>query len=630
MSGLKGYEQSLWRDHGPDYLDSRDMEDAGVALYARQGEVPRLPLPSLQETFDTFLDSVRPHVTEAEFAETRRKVLDFGKKGGLAEKLQRRLEALKEERKDSSWLSKFWNDVGYLGYRDSIVWNVSYYLQFLDELRPGMKSQTRRAARFLYHALEYRRMFVEGELQPDMSKDKPMSNTQHKYMFNATRMPGETSDSVRTYAPDVFKHVAVVRKNRFFVFDAIDQATGKRLSVDDLHYQLERVKQMGDQDGAHPYPVGVLSAENRDLWFKKRKMLIRDPQGGKINAKSLEAIESAILVICLDDSSPTTREEVGRALIHGDGRNRFWDKSMQLVFFENGKGGYIGEHSMMDGLTTTRMVNFILEKVFEDPVEIISGANFTNSLLQPPQRLQFRLSHAMKDAINEACRTFDDMVESKELSVCMFHGFGKDQIKKWKMSPDAFAQLAIQYAYYETFGCVRGTYESTQTRTFLHGRTEVTRSVTNESLAFCQAAESGVSLSKCAELMRAATTAHASYTGKALLGYGCDRHLLGLKLVMKPNESADLYSDPGFLRSSTWALSTSGLTGELMDGWGFGEVVPHGIGIGYSVQAKRLRFTVSSRHSDQKWAHHMAANLELALREMAQFAAAELPPKSKL
>ena len=54
-----------------------------------------------------------------------------------------------------------------------------------------------------------------------------------------------------------------------------------------------------------------------------------------------------------------------------------------------------------------------------------------------------------------------------------YTGYGKGLIKKFKMSPDAYAQMAIQLAYYRLKGTVRATYESAQTRKFLAGRTEV-------------------------------------------------------------------------------------------------------------------------------------------------------------
>ena len=52
-------------------------------------------------------------------------------------------------------------------------------------------------------------------------------------------------------------------------------------------------------------------------------------------------------MICLDDTEPYTRDEVGRALWHGDGRNRFFDKTLQFIVFKNGKAGFNGEHSMV-------------------------------------------------------------------------------------------------------------------------------------------------------------------------------------------------------------------------------------------------------------------------------------------
>lgn len=94
-SKVKGYERSNYRDHGPDFLDGEDMEDPSTKLYGLQNQVPRLPVPDLNETFELFLNSVKPHVTQDEFKETMRKVYDF-KNNGLAEKCQDRLLALKE------------------------------------------------------------------------------------------------------------------------------------------------------------------------------------------------------------------------------------------------------------------------------------------------------------------------------------------------------------------------------------------------------------------------------------------------------------------------------------------------------------------------------------------------------
>lgn len=41
-------------------------------------------------------------------------------------------------------------------------------------------------------------------------------------------------------------------------------------------------------------------------------------------------------------------------------------------------------------------------------------------------------------------------------------------------------------------------------------------------------------------------------------------------------ESSQLFNDPVYARSKHWRMSTSHLTHEMFDAWGWGEVVPDG------------------------------------------------------
>jgi carnitine O-acetyltransferase len=96
----------------------------------------------------------------------------------------------------------------------------------------------------------------------------------------------------------------------------------------------------------------------------------------------------------------------------------------------------------------------------------------------PPQEVLLTLSPSAKKSIATAKRNFYSGMAEKESDVLLFEGFGSDAIKsRFKLSPDAVAQMAIQVAGRSVFGSYRATYESTQTRTFSEGRTEVTRVV---------------------------------------------------------------------------------------------------------------------------------------------------------
>ena len=70
--------------------------------------------------------------------------------------------------------------------------------------------------------------------------------------------------------------------------------------------------------------------------------------------------------------------------------------------------------------------------------------------------------------------------------VLHFEGYGKNFIKKYGASPDATAQLIKQLAFHRIFGRPGVTYESAQTRKYQLGRTEVIRTVSNESKAWVE------------------------------------------------------------------------------------------------------------------------------------------------
>ena len=53
-----------------------------------------------------------------------------------------------------------------------------------------------------------------------------------------------------------------------------------------------------------------------DPWAELREKMLPD------NRESLEAIDSAVLVLCLDDKEPTTPVQVSRFMLYGDAANR--------------------------------------------------------------------------------------------------------------------------------------------------------------------------------------------------------------------------------------------------------------------------------------------------------------------
>lgn len=73
-------------------------------------------------------------------------------------------------------------------------------------------------------------------------------------------------------------------------------------------------------------------------------------------------------------------------------------------------------------------------------------------------------------------------------------------------------------------------------------------------------------------LFRKAVARHLQYAAWAADGQGVDRHLFGLKRMLKDGEPVpEIYNDPAFSRTNHWELSTSNLSSPSLDGWGYGE-----------------------------------------------------------
>lgn len=195
--------------------------------------------------------------------------------------------------------------------------------------------------------------------------------------------------------------------------------------------------------------------------------------------------------------------------------------------------------------------------------------------------------------------------------------------------------MAMQLASYRLFGKQVATYESSQTRAFLHGRTETTRSVSTASENFvkCMGIHpegNEIDVARRAEkieLLHKACYSHAKYLRDAANGLGCDRHMFGLSMFIEDGEPLPaLLKNELFIRSKTWRLSTS----TLPTCPGFGPVVEDGLGIGYHVYSDRCYFTITARKKNIFTVEAMSHLLEEALLEMQMLVDQHQKSRSKL
>ncbi|KAH8911358.1 acyltransferase ChoActase/COT/CPT [Coniochaeta sp. PMI_546] len=549
-----------------------------------QDSLPRLPVPTLEDTAARYLKSLQPLLSPVELESSKKAVEEFIAPGGPGRKLQEKLVARREDPNVKNWLYDWWNDAAYLSYRDPVVPYVSYFYSHRDDRR--RRDPAKRAAAISTAVLEFKKMVDGKTLEPEYMKKLPVDMDSYKWMFNASRVPAKPADYPVKFDPDQHKHIIVIRKNQFF--KVLHEVDGRQLNTTELEAQFRRVYELAQRVPS----VGILTTENRDVWTDARELLLgADPK----NKKAMEAIESASFVVCLDDASPVTLEERAHQYWHGDGANRYFDKPLQFIVNDNGTSGFMGEHSMMDGTPTHRLNDYVNEVIFNNKLDFSDPSLRSN--LPEPVAVNFKITKEVQAEIDRATRDFNDVIGQHELAIQAYQGYGKGLIKKFRCSPDAYVQMIIQLAYYKMYGKNRPTYESAATRRFQLGRTETCRSVSSASVAWCNAMNDPSADDKTrVDLLRKAIDSHVEYITAASDGKGVDRHLFGLKKLLEPGQEVPaLYKDPAYAYSSSWYLSTSQLSSEYFNGYGWSQVIDAGFGIAYMINENSINFNIVSK-----------------------------------
>jgi carnitine O-acetyltransferase len=273
--------------------------------------------------------------------------------------------------------------LGYLQFRDSVVVNVSYFFHFKDDptvdTTVGSRANIQRAAAMLFATGEFRKLVASGQLPAEKvgKQQTPLCSTAYKYMFHACRIPRPEQDSYRIYDPSRCTHAIVARKGHFFSVEIVDDKSGDPLPLHVLEDQLTQCVDLADSIPSSSRPkLGLLTASNRDNWSDAREELMR--AGGVEMEEALETLESGAMVVNLDDEAPVSRQECGELFLTGglnSGENRWFDKSIQLLVANNGKGALLGEHSMMDGMPLVNYANYVTNATYADVKKRSSGTS---------------------------------------------------------------------------------------------------------------------------------------------------------------------------------------------------------------------------------------------------------------
>lgn len=130
-------------------------------LYSFQGSLPRLPVPSVHNTMERYLRSVRPLLNDEDYTRMEKLANEF--ENTIGKKLQRYLQL--KSWWSTNYVSDWWEEYVYLRGRTPLMVNSNFYatdaiFQHLTE------NQAARAGMIVHLLLAFRRMIERQELQP--------------------------------------------------------------------------------------------------------------------------------------------------------------------------------------------------------------------------------------------------------------------------------------------------------------------------------------------------------------------------------------------------------------------------------------------------------------------------------
>ncbi|KAL3121822.1 hypothetical protein niasHT_002050 [Heterodera trifolii] len=677
--------------------------------------LPKVPLPDLGHTLRRYLEFARvladgSNHCRVNLMEMEKAVRDFEP---IAKKMQEKLTELSEE--SENWINLFWLPEMYLRQRMPLPVNFSPAYVF-----PRRHFQS--DGDWLFYAALLVRAFldfkngVENKKTPrETITDRfsegntvPLCMDQYERILNCYREPGfgedilhdrrtnesqkrdnnwekgrkeiggeNTANSGKCHGTNGQteegeqyseaeqhpgqddEHIVVINEQQQFVL--VTRYRGFPVTAPTIARQLAKIRTIArNRIGQTVHAVGGASAGQREraaaFWEEMKK--------ASVNIRSLEALRSAVFVLCLDESTdafemPAEGEHLknlerdGLHILHGfgsarNGLNRWFDCTIQMIVSRNGCCGLCIEHSVAEGIVIIKMAeeamrfaneNWAIKKKRESEQHIMKNANanfvvpaptLVATEIPPPKCLSWALNeraiHLLRDQIAE----FDNLVSDVQLRLLFFSHFGKSLLKAWGVSPDGFVQLAMQFAHFKLHGHLVSTYESATMRRFRYGRVDNIRAATPEALAWVKAMEErseGEDQRKRRELFEKAVEKQAQITRENVTGNGIDNHLCALEVLSRTEAEAKRWAEStrrqkgsdgsgteresgrALFEDATWhemmrfPLTTSQVSTspEFVDCFLFyGPVVRDGYGCAYNIQQDRIIFAISAWKSEKK------------------------------
>ena len=508
-----------------------------------------LPLPSLDDTFATYLQWLKPLVDDKTYANSAKALEDF--RHLEAPKLQRLLEQRADLAAPDSWLIDYWRAMR-LANRGSLPLTGNQTMK-IDWKAP--QSGLKRVAHFAHALARVHHAYQHGELG-HITGDPDTCHSQWEILRGAARRPLPVEDEYTFNDPhDPARHIIILYHGRGWAMDIHDGKGGiaSPAQIENTLYNLAQ-----SHPEAPDLPFAAPSVFPNEQAREIRAQLLSRGE----NAAIWQTIEKALFVLSIDDAHILDDEDALNDAAFSDG-SAFWAyKPLNYRCNISDDRYYLhSESTWADAATLADILRLAQQYPYDGQIRR------KNTL---PEHLNLRPldwqidKHETKDEdsgthklIKDALADYRHHAENHTTTICDLYLNDQEQALYKHNDRDAIMQIALQYAQYKTRKTIQSSRENIDMRHYQNGRKSYMQTVTATSIAAAHAIYQLEDGDDIQPLIDQYSKEHRARQSACRNGHDTYGHFLGLRSIAREQkQDIPFFHDPGYLTLTENHLSS--------------------------------------------------------------------------
>lgn len=346
-------------------------------------------------------------------------------------------------------------------------------------------SVAQRATKLIVAALKYRRSLLDDVLEKEVSGGTVIDNDRSHNLFGRVANVRKTGLKWRKDIKHSRNstHIVVAVNGSFYKLDVIDR-NGAVIAAEHILHDIDSIIQAAAEDKSPSKPYGVITTNmaksTADIFYADRP------------DESIKTIDEAIFLIAIDTLGyPVDENDAAQDIHIRNNHNRDYRKSLQLVVLENGfSGATFNFFAGVEGVLAATFASWIHSHAKTIPPIVPAKKQNRHSKLNfdkvdfeklPLARLKAKVAKYSCDF--PLIKTID--------------AIGKDGIKRFNVSPDAFFHAAAHLAYYEHFNKIPSVHNLADIRGIKFGSITRYLTTTSEMAEFLESQTKSALLNAC-------------------------------------------------------------------------------------------------------------------------------------